>query len=586
MSFAAMAAWQALLLVAGTAGFAAWLFFRKVRPPRVDVPSLLLWRRVFDESRALTWWERVRRAVSLVATVLVAVFLALAVTRPAPRVTASAHGRLLVVLDSSKSMLARTADGRTRWQHAVALARRLAASAGADDVSLATTGEGLVEGPTSDTALIESALDRLTPVGGTDVPWPRVAGTDEVHFVTDGARGRPIDSAVTVHSVFEAAPNVAVTAMAVRPPTSAGSGGEAYVEIANYAATGQSVRVTVTRGRDVVFDQPVEMGAGEAVRQVVPLTPSGDPQLHVQVRAPLDALAEDDEAVSWIAEADPLAVTVVTDQPAPFAALLQHAAGIKAAFTTPATYRPGREDVVIFDRWLPAQAPTRPALCLAPPTSPWLGTVGAPEKAPRWTSTGSHALVAGLDPLTLEIARASAYDGAGIEPIARSDQGTPLVEVVDRSDRRIAIVTFGLADSNLAFAPAFPVLIGNSIDWLARPVGGEPRRPGLTELPAATTGVTGPDGRSVPIARAAGAAFARLTMGGLYRIDAGGAHQALAVNVGEPETSNLTRTTLARGAGTPADQPVSSRAWWLYLATAALGLVTIEWWTWQRRITV
>ncbi|MFI5178658.1 MAG: hypothetical protein ACHQO8_08845 [Vicinamibacterales bacterium] len=586
MSFAAMAAWQALALLAGAAGLAAWLFFRKVRPPRVDVPSLLLWRRVFDQSRALTWWERVRRAVSLVATVLIAVFLALAVTRPAPRVAASASGRRLVVLDSSMSMLGRTADGRTRWAHAVALARRLAASAGAEDVSLATTGEGLVEGPTSDTALIESALDRLTPVGGADVPWPRVAGTDDVHFVTDGARARPIDSTVSVHSVFESAPNVAVTAMAVRPPPAAGSGGEAYVEIANYAAASQSVRVTITRGRDAVFDQSVEMAAGEAVRQVVPIAPAGDPQLRAQVRAPLDALAEDDEAVAWIADADPLAVTVVSDQPAPLASLLQRATGLKASFTTPAAYRAGREDVIIFDRWLPAEAPARPALCLAPPSAPWLGTAGAIEKAPRWTNTGAHALVAGVDPLTLDIVRASAYDGAGIETVARSDQGTPLVEVVDRADRRIAIVTFGLADSNLAFAQAFPVLVGNAIDWLARPAGSEPRRPGLAELPASTSGVTAPNGRSVPIVRAAGAAFARLTSGGLYRVDAGGAHQAIAVNVGDPETSNLARTTLARGAAAPPDQTSSGRAWWVDLAAAALALVTIEWWTWQRRITV
>jgi hypothetical protein len=42
MSFGTMAVWQALALV-GVAGVAAWLLFRiKVRPPRVQVPTLLL----------------------------------------------------------------------------------------------------------------------------------------------------------------------------------------------------------------------------------------------------------------------------------------------------------------------------------------------------------------------------------------------------------------------------------------------------------------------------------------------------------------------------------------------------------------
>src|SRR6185503_16275349 len=68
MSFGTMAAWQALLLVA-VAAAAAWLLFRiKVRPPKVQVPTLLLWRKVFDHAREMTWWERIRRVVSLVAT--------------------------------------------------------------------------------------------------------------------------------------------------------------------------------------------------------------------------------------------------------------------------------------------------------------------------------------------------------------------------------------------------------------------------------------------------------------------------------------------------------------------------------------
>jgi hypothetical protein len=118
MSFGAMAAWQALALVAVAAAAAAAIFLVKVRPPRVQVPSLLLWRRVFDHARELTWWERVRRAVSLVATVLIALALALAVTRPGPRRGPTSGGRTLIVLDSSWSMAARTSSGETRWQRA------------------------------------------------------------------------------------------------------------------------------------------------------------------------------------------------------------------------------------------------------------------------------------------------------------------------------------------------------------------------------------------------------------------------------------------------------------------------------------
>jgi len=117
MMFGAVEAWQGWLLLVAAAAFAAWLFLIKLRPPRMLVSSLLLWRRVLDESRELTLWERIRRAVSLALTVAIALALALAVTRPAPAHSASSasRGRLLIVMDSSWSMLARTRGGETRW---------------------------------------------------------------------------------------------------------------------------------------------------------------------------------------------------------------------------------------------------------------------------------------------------------------------------------------------------------------------------------------------------------------------------------------------------------------------------------------
>ena len=75
MTFGALAAWQAWLLVLAAGAAAAALFLVKVRPPRVVVPSLLLWARVLSESREKTFWERIRRAVSLVITVAVALAL-------------------------------------------------------------------------------------------------------------------------------------------------------------------------------------------------------------------------------------------------------------------------------------------------------------------------------------------------------------------------------------------------------------------------------------------------------------------------------------------------------------------------------
>lgn len=581
-----MAAWQALALVAAAGAAAAWLFYLKVRPPRVSVPSLTLWRRVLDQRRELTWWERVRKAVSLVATILIAAALGLAVTRPGPKLgSSSSRGRLLIVLDSSWSMLARTSNGETRWDRAVAQARALAASTAGDEVAIATTADGVVEGPTSDTALIEGALERLHPSGGETAAWPRIAGAGAVYFLTDGALARPLDPGVVLHSVYERAANVAITAFGVRGAAGGGAGGEVYLEVANYAAAPQKVRVTLTRGTDALVDQSQDVAAGEVLRQTMPVGLAGDPRLRARVSAPENALAIDDEAVAWLAAADLIDVTVVSDNPA-LALLLSRAAGVRASFVTPAAYRPGREDAVVFDHWLPETAPTRPALCIAPPAAPWLGAPGNEEKQPRWTRSDAHPVLSGVDPLTLDIKRTRAYQGRDLLPVASSDAGTPLVEVVDAPDRRIVVMTFGINDSNLAYAPAFPVLVGNALEWLARPTIEAPRRPGPILLPASTTQVTAPDARHLRLLRTGHFVAAKLETPGLYLIEAGGSRAVVGVNVGDRDASNLMRTSLPATSQQAASPERSGRPWWIAAGLFALVLMSVEWWTWQRRITV
>jgi hypothetical protein len=585
MSFASMSAWQALLLMAG-AGLAAWVLFRmKVRPPKIQVPTLLLWRRVFDQVREMTWWERVRRVVSMAATILIAVVLALAVTRPGPSTGATTQGRTLIVLDSSWSMAARTGNGETRWRRAVRQARAVAAGAGGD-VALATTAEGLVEGPTSDIALIETALDRLSPAGGEDGAWPRVPGTDHVHFITDGASPRALDDGVSVHSVFEPAPNVAILAFGARAATAGAAAGEAYVQVANYASMPQPVTLSVTRGSTVVSSQKIDMAAGEAISTIVPLPPQGGARLLARVEAPTDSLPEDNEAVAWIHGAEIVPVTIVSPDPTALERVLRVDPSIRITVARPEIYQPPTEGIVVFDRWLPAEPPGRPALVIAPPASNWLGTRGEEERTARWLASSPHAVLSGVDPLTIDVKRVAGFSGDTLTAIARTERGTPLISVQDQRDRRLVLWSFAVADTNLANAPGFPVLLGNSIEWLARPYYGGVRKPGLVTLPPSTSRVVSPTGEQVPIVRAGSSAVVRLRSPGLYLVDAAGSRGVVGVNVGDPDVSNLSRSALGEGEATAVAAGGAGRPWWMWAIGLGFLLVAAEWWTWQRRVTV
>jgi hypothetical protein len=73
---------------------------------------------------------------------------------------------------------------------------------------------------------------------------------------------------------------------------------------------------------------------------------------------------------------------------------------------------------------------------------------------------------------------------------------------------------------------------------------------------------------------------------GFYEVRSGGASSLLAVNIGDPDVSDLQRTRLASAAHTGASAPSRGRPWWLFATAVALLLIAAEWFTWQRRVTV
>jgi hypothetical protein len=388
--------------------------------------------------------------------------------------------------------------------------------------------------------------------------------------------------------VFESAANVGITAFDIRPALGGPAAGHAYLEIANFGPA-QQVHLTLARGNASLLDRRFDMAAGETLRQSVPLDRGGDPAVRAHVDARGNALAIDDEAVAWFDRARPIAVTVVGAQTGWLARLFAANPDVTATFVTPAAYRPRQDDVVIFDRWAPRDPPERPALYFAPPArGTWLGgSDGAVEAKPRWVAAGSHPAIRGMDPFTLTIEHAQAYGSAELLPIARSAAGTPLVYVNKSAARpRIVLVSFGPAESNLTAAPAFPVLVGNALAWLSRPADGGVRRAGLSSFDESVARVTDPNGAAIPLARLPGEAIGILRAPGLYTVEGAGSRATFAVNVSDPDVSNLARSSAdAAAAGMPSNAG-GQRPWWLYCAVLAFAAILGEWWTWLRRITV
>src|SRR5437867_12658041 len=130
MRFLALGPLQAALLAALTAGFVIALYFLKLRHRRVFVSSSILWLRVLDERQSYSLWEKLRRLLSIVIAVAIALLIAMSLGRPEIESLTGKNQRIVIVLDTSPTMNTNTSDGKTRWQHAAERAKSLLDSGG------------------------------------------------------------------------------------------------------------------------------------------------------------------------------------------------------------------------------------------------------------------------------------------------------------------------------------------------------------------------------------------------------------------------------------------------------------------------
>jgi hypothetical protein len=130
MTFLALTPLQTALLAALTAGTIIALYFLKLRHRRVVVSSSFLWKRVLDERESHSLLEKLRRIISILIAVTIALLIVFALARPEIESLTGKNERIVIVLDTSPTMNTRTQDGKTRWQRAVQRAEGLLSAGG------------------------------------------------------------------------------------------------------------------------------------------------------------------------------------------------------------------------------------------------------------------------------------------------------------------------------------------------------------------------------------------------------------------------------------------------------------------------
>ena len=597
------------------------LYMLKLRRKQVQVSSTLLWQQLLRDQQANAPWQKLRRNLFLLLQLLILAALVLALARPAVQVPSVASGAVIVLLDGSASMNA-TDVHPSRFEAArSAVAALIDGLSGASRMTLILAGHpprALVTSA-SDKTILKNALSAAQPSqGGAD--WPAAfalaaggaQGNQDVTtlIVSDGGlptTGLPtLPGTVRYLPVGTSADNLGISALALRPSS---RGPELFAQVTNYSASAHLVLLSIYFGDTLLSARQLELKAGGSQSLTLDGLPSTPGVYKAHISAPQgvvpDTFSLDDTAFAIYQAASARRVLLVSQGNLFLEQLLASLPGIQ-----PFRALPGKDgspqipgdtfDLTVLDGIIPSPLPSGSLLIVDPPPgSNPLFAVGAPFTEMKNVQVRENRLTRFVDWSNVHVMQArSVAPPSWTDVLVAADAG-PLVFVGTDGERRVAVVTFDLRQSDLPLQVTFPILFSNLINELVPPAAfdaTQPLRAGdvLTmSVPGAQqVVVVSPSGRAFPLqATANGYSFAETNELGYYAVNfiSGGSTtvEYFAVNLFDRSESDIrVRPALQIDrASIPASQAdaVGQVELWPWLAALALLVLLVEWQVYHRR---
>jgi len=592
------------LLVGGAvaAALVAVALLYLLHPParQFHVSSNLIWQRVLEAYRRVSdrwrWW------LSLLIASIVCVSIVLAVIRPGTEGSAGS-GKAIVVIDNAPTMATRTISGAKRFDlakdRAIALIedfspvtqvmvvdtqRRLATPAFESRAEAIETVMALQLGQ-SFLPIVPSAIASVPAEGR--------------YVVTDGVLlGAAPRGFVTV-SVFEPADNLGITAFDFGNVPGDPARREAFVEVFNASAAPRTTEIVISGLGEQRIAREISIDANSVAGQTFDLSAFTGGPIRAALTETGDGYADDDVAYGYLSSRRVIHVTLVTGSGLGYLTKsLSAQPRVRLNVISPRRYMDqktaGTEnpDVVVFDRFVPEQPPSVPALLIGAGAVDWLppeaGVASFPEVS---EGDGRHPILRNISLRDLYIEKGNYL---GLPPdqlttvLLRANDGKVLAVAHDGT-RRWVLMGFDVANSNFGLLAGFPLFLGNSINWLADEPEIIRAQPGIVTVPFDQARVFAMDGSGLPVVTADGRSFFDATQPGLYTAIGTDRPLRITVNLLDRRISNVNQTAVTSAAETPGatgashELPLGLSALLLILAAA---LLCIEWFAYHRRITV
>ncbi|WP_165064877.1 vWA domain-containing protein [Paludisphaera rhizosphaerae] len=557
-------------------------------------------------------------------------------------VSFSDSARVVSNYTRDKSLLLRRIDGITPTQGTTSLREALQVAAG-----LANPSKQVGEGVVATSALITPKMFIYTDGGFPDVEGFSL-GNLEPEVVVIGPPPPPyippVENTPPARPETAADPsdNLAILALQSRRVEEKADLHQVFGRVKNYRDEKATTEAQLIRKR---LDQPNSEGAMvDAVSLEIPpqseqafqfdVPESGVASFEVRLTTK-DALPLDDHAFVVVGDARKARVLVVSAEDR----------YLLDAFNTPTItekadvaivspdeakgeavsrdVRSGRYDLVIYDGWRPEQPPEANALYFGVfPPGPGYESARDVEHPAILDWNVSHPMMQYVRDLSLVyVAKARVIDTLPQAAVTLIEgESGALAFTVPRGGFLDAVTTFPLLDGTTPNTTwfryiSFPLFLYNAVQTLGGSRSGEEvavARPGQPVVVRAETTeksimVAPPDGAAPQkIDRNAQGAFVDddVTNTGLYEARWTGGVSPFAVNLFDPRESDLATRGLVP-AGTPESRaesykikigynpiegtrivPDVQRDWWKLLALAALGVLVVEWYIYNRRVYV
>ncbi len=424
-------------------------------------------------------------------------------------------------------------------------------------------------------------------------------------------------------SIGKSADNVGIVALSARRQPEHPLHFAAYIEVQNFSKEPASGFLELYVNELIVESVQMQMSAGERLRKTFPKLLAQGQKLEARlvIKQGKDHFEADNRAYAVLPKTEPPSVLMVSDENLYLHAALLSDPQISYRNVTCAAYptTQGRFDIVIFNRCAPPTLPREGRFLFFDP--PEQGTpfevVRDPEKMlkqPLVTEQRqSHPVMQFVTMSDINIARAVRLTKQPNDIVLVGAFTDPLILARKEKDRISMVIGFSLRETDLPLRVAFPLFVRNAIQWMMR--GGRPEPPTTRvtgdlwdiDLPANVNQVriempkeAGQPAVEIPV-RDGQVTFAG-KYAGFYRLSAPGFEQWLGANLADVQESTIQpRRMLAAlekkaekkqketlrtefdiaGFRIPIPRPI-----WLFLLLLALVLLSIEWWTYNRRLTV